>query len=185
MTDPIRTKPNNGSEIGRDGEGKMIVSREYQAFFDDLEEQNNKNVESVIHPTYLVNQTPSALPEANQNVGGIIAVTGLSFLAFSALAYSATIKPGGNPPLPITNVTDVGGIAQFNHIVGTLELAREVVIFNYVTNPTYNGTFKISISGNGFFRINSIAFTGSETVGKFIFGSDWRLLNSFTHIIVI
>ena len=179
----ITSKPDHGEQVMSED----VASSRLQLFYDDIEQSLNNNLlgDSVLHTIYLANQTPSALPEANQNVGGIIMVTGLSFLEFSAPAYSAISKPGVNVPISITSVTNVGGIAQFNHILGTLENAREVIIFNYVTNPTYNGTFKISDSGNGFFRINSIDFTGDETGGEFIFGADWRLMDLFVPIIVV
>jgi len=183
MTDPILTKPNDGSEIAKNENDRMVVAPEYQRFFNDLEEENNKNVDSVKHPTYLINQTPSALPDASERTGSMISVTGFTSPTFNAMAFSSTTKPGGNPPLPINTVTNFGGIAQFNTPIDFIDLQREIIIFNYVTNPTYNGTFKVTDSGTGFFRISSIAFTGPEAGGEFIFGSDWRLVSSNTIVV--
>lgn len=69
----------------------------------------------------------------------------------------------------IDSVTDVATVAQFNFTVGpTLFVGQTVTISGFVTNTTYNGTFVITDTGAGFFRVAALPFTGTEGVGSFV-----------------
>jgi len=41
MTNPLASKPDAGSEIARENNGKMIIAQQYQTFLDDVEEGLN------------------------------------------------------------------------------------------------------------------------------------------------
>lgn len=41
MTNPIKSKPNAGSEIAEELEGRLKISQQYQTFLDDVEEGLN------------------------------------------------------------------------------------------------------------------------------------------------
>ncbi len=180
MVDRITTNPQRSEPVVDE---KGLPNNQLVEYMDDIELGLNSNLlgDSVIHRTYKLNQTPSELPDAEQNVEGIILVSGVQGLNFSVPAFSAE---GDSTEFSIINVTDVGGVAQFNISPSIqLELNRQVVISGFVGNPTYNGIFKITDLGTGFFRISSIAFTGSETAAKFKFGSDWRDMFNFEIVI--
>jgi len=41
MTNPLASKPDAGSEIGKEENGKMVIAQQYQTFLDDVEEGLN------------------------------------------------------------------------------------------------------------------------------------------------
>lgn len=81
----IVTKPDSGSSIAVDAKGRpLVLSYEFQNFFDDLEEKLNQRLfgEAVGFPPYVV----SGLPDATEYEGGMIYVsdeTGGAVMAFS------------------------------------------------------------------------------------------------------
>ncbi len=176
--DPIRTKPNDGSIISKEG----IVDPEYQRFFDDTEEILNQTVAgpTIRFPAY----TAGNLPPPSENLRGIAFGEGVG-TAFLTPVFVAT--PLAFPSFTITSVTDASGIAQFNFTTGPaspLAIGEEVIISGY-TDPTrliYNGTHQVTFPDSNLFRISSIPFAGSETNRTFQVGSAWR--NIFNNVIV-
>ncbi len=91
---------------------------------------------------------------------------------FEALGQAGTIisfADASFTPFSINAVTDVGGVARFNFFPGpTVFVGMKVTITGFISNTTYNGTFIIDeTDGTSFFKVLSIAFTGSEIVGDF------------------
>jgi len=177
----IVTNPGRGSELVNDDKKATNKMRTY---LDDITLKLNGNLlgQSVIHPIYKADQTPSELPDAGNNEGGIIFATnvpqeGLSgvplYAAVDTLAFS----------IVITNVTNSFGLARFNHAVGDIELGRQVIISGFPTITTYNGTFFTTETGGGFFIIGSIVFDGTEAGGSFVTGNNWRTIR--TNAIVV
>jgi len=169
MTDPIASKPNEGSEIATDQNGRMIITPEYQRFLDDLEEENNKNVSSIKLPIHAA----GSLPDVDENVGGFITVSGTLSGNFLVPCYaSSQVEPFAFKN--IVSVTNPGGITQFNYIGNVLSVNSQVVISDFLTNPTYNGKHTITNHGVNFFQVSTITFTGTEIVGRFRVGANWR-----------
>ena len=171
MVDKITTNPQRSEAVvNKDG----LPTDQAIEWNDDIELALNENLlgDSVKHPIYKANQSPSELPSPENNHGGIIFATGLTGLPDASFPLYASTDLG-TTIFPINSVSNPGGITQFNHTFASTQVNREVIISGFVSNPTYNGTFKTTASGSGFFQISSIVFTGTETGGKFIFGSNW------------
>jgi len=71
----------------------------------------------------------------------------------------------------INLVTDVGGVAQFNHaaVAGEVFVGQLVTISGYVNaeNLVYNGTFIATFVAVGSFQVSSVPFGSNEAGGSF------------------
>jgi hypothetical protein len=68
--------------------------------------------------------------------------------------------------IPITGVSNVSGIASFEFLGNvTPTVGATVTIAGFVTQTTYNGTGTVTASEDNAIEVDSIAFTGTETVG--------------------
>jgi len=81
----------------------------------------------------------------------------------------------------INSVTDSGGIARFNHSLTDPVVGQTVVISNFITNPDYNTTGRVTVVGTGFFELANIVF-GSDETGSFL--SNGITITSTAHGIV-
>lgn len=147
---------------------------------------DDKTISALIEPiyrftnsTFSLNGTSCAMridPDINEDVrlsivngkvtgGGGLYNTAGSTGTFTAVA-DATVSATA-----ITSVTDSGGVARFNFSVGpTVYVDQEVVVSTFSTNTAYNGTYKITATGAGYFEIADIAF-GSDETGSFLSNS--------------
>ena len=171
----ITTNPQRSEAVvNKDG----LPTDQQIEFNDDIELALNETVlgDSITFPSYGIGELP--LPSLNPNgiVFGRDPAIDFRLPVFSAiLTQLATIT--------INNVTNEAGIAQFNFTPTiVLSVGQEVKITDFLTHPTYLGNFKVTFADTGLFRISSIAFAGSETVGKFTPIAAWRKFNDLTII---
>jgi len=175
MVNPLTTNPQR-SEPVVDKEG--LPTDQQIEFNDDIEIAINESVggDSTTFQSYGEGELP--LPSLNPNgiVFGRDPTIDFRLPVFSAILTQLTI-------VNITSVTEDGGSGEavFNFTPGpTLAEGTEVNIQDFVSHPTYLGNFKVTFVNTGLFRISSILFAGSETVGKFTPIAAWRKFNDFS-----
>jgi len=168
----IVTNPGRGEALTTEDRNASIPMRNY---LDDITLKLNGNLLGDSIKTAIYDVTNLPLPQDNR--GGMIFVTNiLSFQNIPVPCWAANPEP---PFILFTidNVTNVGGIAQFNHTGNSVVVGERVNISGFVTNLTYNVTeTKVTSSTASSFQISSITFTGSELTGKYSRGSNWREL---------
>jgi len=181
VTNPLASKPNEGSVIAIDQNGEMVTSPEHQRFFDDVEETLN-DTSAEIHTPFVFDQND--LPDVEVNGGRIIYVKNLSPSPIAGtLPQDMAIPCWGAIPFPygvnriITSAINAAGATQFNMIGGAGNIVHEgekVLISGYAPSAGYNGIHTAAaFSGDGFFQVAGL--TTTVTSGGFykVLG-DWR-----------
>ena len=113
---------------------------------------------------YRINRTFDAFGEPSfnaENVGsGLLGVERVKMADNGPVNGTPTLIPSTN----ITSVTDSGGMARFNFadIGANLTPQSQVVITGYTANPSYNGTFAVTVSESSTFFETGVAFGTDE-----------------------
>lgn len=78
----------------------------------------------------------------------------------------------------ISSVTDSSGSARFNHAGADVFVGQDVVVSAFATNTAYNGTYRVSVTGAGFFELEGVTF-GTNEAGSFL--ADSTTVTSAAH----
>lgn len=115
----------------------------------------------------LLRVDPSMRDSSRVKVSGSTLSSGLIYNTTGINGTFTAVANASVTSVNINNVTDVGGLAQFNFTPGPALFVGQQTIHVGFVNDDYNGTITITAVGSGFFRSDSIKFDGNETVGSF------------------
>ena len=181
MTNPLASKPNAGSVITIEQDGKMITSPEHQRFFDDVEETLNDTSANIHTPAVFAQ---NALPDVEVNGGRIIYVKNLTPSPIAGtLPQDMAIPCWGAIPFPygvnriIASAINAAGATQFNMTGGAgniVHAGEKVLISGYAPIDGYNGIHTAAaFSGDGFFQVTGLTFTVTSG-GLYKVLGNWR-----------
>lgn len=88
--------------------------------------------------------------------------------AGSAFTISGTAISDGDfyqlgPQKAISSVADNGGVPRFTSTSHALLDRQVTVLKDFITEPTYNGTFKVKVIDANTFDVEELTFTGNDT----------------------
>lgn len=94
-------------------------------------------------------------------------VNDINFYEIGTQGAISSFADAGIGATAISSVTDSSGNARFNHAGTDVFVGQDVVISAFVTNTAYNGTYRVSVTGAGFFELEGVTFGTNET-GSFL-----------------